>query len=172
MTKGVSRGAREARGDGVVEIRRDILGRVLDVDPREPDDVQAHGAEPIVSATVAPAVGLRAVPLAAVDLGDQRDRVEVEVEPHVLDPDLTSRVVPGSTGDAEKPVLEDALGRKIRLRFDVVADASASPAAQEKRARADAHARAATAFRDDPFVQDLLTRFDARVKPDSIKPAE
>ena len=77
-----------------------------------------------------------------------------------------------SYADKLKLALEDALGRKIRLRFDVVADASASPAAQEKRARADAHARAATAFRDDPFVQDLLTRFDARVKPDSIKPAE
>ena len=74
--------------------------------------------------------------------------------------------------DKLKAALDQALGRKIRLRFEVVDDASASLAAQERRARADAHARAETAFRGDPFVQDLLARFDAKVKPDSIKPAD
>ena len=74
--------------------------------------------------------------------------------------------------DKLKAALEAALGRRIRLRFEIVGDASASLAAQEKRARADAHARAETAFNDDPFVQDLLARFDAKVKPDSIKPAK
>jgi DNA polymerase-3 subunit gamma/tau len=74
--------------------------------------------------------------------------------------------------DKLKAALETALGRRIRLRFEIVGDASASLAAQEKRARADAHAKAETAFNDDPFVQDLLARFDAKVKPDSIKPAK
>jgi len=74
--------------------------------------------------------------------------------------------------DKLKAALETALGRRIRLRFEIVGNASASLAAQEKRARADAHARAETAFNDDPFVQDLLARFDAKVKPDSVKPAK
>jgi len=74
--------------------------------------------------------------------------------------------------DKLKAALEAALGRRIRLRFEIVGDASASLAAQEKRARADAHAKAETAFNDDPFVQDLLARFDAKVKPDSVKPAK
>ena len=43
-------------------------------------------------------------------------------------------------------------------------------AAQEKRERAEVKAKTEAAFRDDPFVQDLLSRFDATIKTDSIKP--
>ena len=45
-----------------------------------------------------------------------------------------------------------------------------SLAARERKAREEAHAQGEQAFRDEPFVRDLLTRFDARVKPESIAP--
>jgi len=73
--------------------------------------------------------------------------------------------------DKLKTALDDALGRRIRLRFDVDATAGATLAAQEKRERAEAKAKTEAAFRDDPFVQDVLSRFDATIKPESIKPS-
>ncbi len=72
--------------------------------------------------------------------------------------------------DKLKVALDEALGRRIRLRFDVDAAAGATLAAQEKRERAEAKAKTEAAFRDDPFVQDVLSRFDATIKPESIKP--
>jgi DNA polymerase III subunit gamma/tau len=71
--------------------------------------------------------------------------------------------------DKLKAALEQAVGRRVRLRFEVgeVADTLAS---QEKREREAARVSTEAAFRDDPFVQDVLSRFDARIKPNSIKP--
>ena len=40
----------------------------------------------------------------------------------------------------------------------------------ESRAQAEERSRVEAAFRGEPFVQDVLTRFDAKIKPDSIKP--
>ena len=48
--------------------------------------------------------------------------------------------------------------------------AEASLAAQERRERAEQKAKTEAAFRDEPFVRDVLARFDAKIKPDSIKP--
>jgi DNA polymerase-3 subunit gamma/tau len=73
--------------------------------------------------------------------------------------------------DKLKAALELALGRRVRLRFDVEEIADTTLAAQQKREREAARAGTEAAFRDDPFVQDVLARFDARIKPDSIKPA-
>ena len=72
--------------------------------------------------------------------------------------------------DKLKAALEETLGHRIRLRFEVGTASSATLASQEKRERAEARAKTEAAFRDDPFVQDVLARFDATVKPDSIKP--
>jgi DNA polymerase-3 subunit gamma/tau len=72
--------------------------------------------------------------------------------------------------DKLKAALEQALGRRVRLRFDIE-EVDSTLAVQEKREREAARATTEAAFRDDPFVQDVLTRFDARIKPDSIKPA-
>jgi DNA polymerase-3 subunit gamma/tau len=72
--------------------------------------------------------------------------------------------------DKLKAALDDALGRRVRLRFDVDPATGATLAAQEKRERAEARAKTEAAFRDDPFVQDVLSRFDATIKPESIKP--
>jgi DNA polymerase-3 subunit gamma/tau len=73
--------------------------------------------------------------------------------------------------DKLKMAIEQFLGRRVRLRFEIGGGAAATTlAAQEKRERDAAQAKTEAAFRDDPFVQDVLSRFDARIKPNSIKP--
>ena len=56
------------------------------------------------------------------------------------------------------------------LAFEVGEATDASLAAKERKLRADAKAQGEQAFRDEPFVRDLLSRFDARIKPDTITP--
>ncbi len=72
--------------------------------------------------------------------------------------------------DKLKVALDQATGRKLLLAFEVGAAAESSLAAQESRARAEQKAKNEAAFRSEPFVRDVLERFDARIKPDSIKP--
>jgi DNA polymerase-3 subunit gamma/tau len=72
--------------------------------------------------------------------------------------------------DKLKNALELATGRKLLLAFEVGAPAEGSLAANEKRERAEAHAKGEAAFRDEPFVRDLIVRFDGQVKPDTIVP--
>ena len=72
--------------------------------------------------------------------------------------------------DKLKVALDLATGRKWLLAFEVGAVAETSLAAQEKRARTEQQAKAEAAFRNEPFVRDVLERFDARIRPDSIKP--
>ncbi|HEV2979768.1 MAG TPA: DNA polymerase III subunit gamma/tau [Casimicrobiaceae bacterium] len=72
--------------------------------------------------------------------------------------------------DTLRHAIGQALGRRVRLRFEIGGVAATSLAAKERREREAAQAKTEAAFRDDPFVQDLLSRFDARVKPNSIKP--
>ncbi len=72
--------------------------------------------------------------------------------------------------DTLRHAIGQALGRRVRLRFEIGGVAATSLAAKERREREATQAKTEAAFRDDPFVQDLLSRFDARVKPNSIKP--
>jgi DNA polymerase III subunit gamma/tau len=72
--------------------------------------------------------------------------------------------------DKLKHALDQATGRKWLLAFEVGAIAESSLAAQEKRSRAEKQAKAEAVFRDEPFVRDVLERFDAKIRPDSIKP--
>ncbi len=72
--------------------------------------------------------------------------------------------------DKLKLALDQATGRRWLLAFEVGAVADSSLAAQEQRARAEKQAKTEAAFRDEPFVRDVLERFDARIRPDSIKP--
>ena len=85
-------------------------------------------------------------------------------------PEAARHLIDKAYTDKLKAALDDALGRRIRLRFDVDAAAGATLAAQEKRERAEVKAQTEAAFRDDPFVQDVLSRFDATIKTESIKP--
>ncbi|MFO1310571.1 MAG: DNA polymerase III subunit gamma/tau [Burkholderiales bacterium] len=74
--------------------------------------------------------------------------------------------------DKLKLALEQATGRKLLLAFEVGAPADASLAATEKRERAEASARREAAFRDEPFVRDLVAKFDGQVRSETIKPSE
>jgi hypothetical protein len=69
-----------------------------------------------------------------------------------------------------KLALETATGRKLLLAFEVGEATDASLAARERKVRDAAQAQGEQAFRDEPFVRDLLTRFDARIKPGTIAP--
>jgi DNA polymerase-3 subunit gamma/tau len=85
-------------------------------------------------------------------------------------PEASRHLTDKAYADKLKAALDEAFGRRMRLRFEVGEAATASLAVVEKRERAEAQSKTEAAFRDDPFVQDLLARFDARIKPDSIKP--
>jgi len=72
--------------------------------------------------------------------------------------------------DRLKTALDQATGRKWLLAFEVGGAADSSLAAQEKRARVEQQAKTEETFKSEPFVRDMLERFDAKIKPDSIKP--
>ena len=72
--------------------------------------------------------------------------------------------------DKLKVALDQATGRKWLLAFEVGGGAETSLAAQERRARSEQQAKTEAVFRDEPFVRDVLERFDAKIRPDSIKP--
>ena len=72
--------------------------------------------------------------------------------------------------DKLKHALEQATGRKLLLAFEVGAPVAASLAANEKRERAQAQANGVAAFTEEPFVRELLTRFDGQVKTDTVAP--
>jgi DNA polymerase-3 subunit gamma/tau len=72
--------------------------------------------------------------------------------------------------DKLKAALEAATGRKLLLAFEMGEAAVTSLAAQEKQARSAAKAAGEQAFRDEPFVRDVLSRFDARIKADTVDP--
>ena len=86
-------------------------------------------------------------------------------------PETARHLTDKAYADKLKAALEQTLGRRVRLRFEVGEVSEATLAAQEKREKDAARERTEAAFRDDPFVQDILSRFDARVRPDSIKPS-
>jgi len=71
--------------------------------------------------------------------------------------------------DKLKSALDKTCGRRLLLAFEVGAAAEGSLASQQQRERSEAKARNEAAFRGEPFVQDVLARFDATIKPDSIK---
>ncbi len=72
--------------------------------------------------------------------------------------------------DKLKAALDGATGRKWMLAFEVGSAAEASLAAQKSREQSEQKTRTEAAFRGEPFVQDVLSRFDAKIRPDSIKP--
>ncbi len=72
--------------------------------------------------------------------------------------------------DKLKAALDQSTGRRWMLAFEVGSRADASLAAQKNREQAEAKAKTEAAFNSEPFVQDMLSRFDAKIRPDSIKP--
>ena len=72
--------------------------------------------------------------------------------------------------DKLKVALEQATGRRLILAFEVGEATPSSLAATERRARDERLERAQNDFRDEPFVRDLVDRFDGTVRTESIKP--
>jgi DNA polymerase-3 subunit gamma/tau len=107
----------------------------------------------------------------ALQLGAQTELQAVSGNEWVLAlPETARHLTEKPYVDTLRVAIEQALGRRVRLRFAIGGVAASSLAAQEKREREAEKAKTEAAFRDDPFVQDLLSRFEARIKPDSIKP--
>ena len=85
-------------------------------------------------------------------------------------PEAQRHLTDKAYADKLKAALDEATGGKLRLAFELASGADASLAAQERRERAEQKAKTEAAFRDEPFVRDVVARFDARINPDSIKP--
>ncbi|HSC23007.1 MAG TPA: DNA polymerase III subunit gamma/tau [Casimicrobiaceae bacterium] len=71
--------------------------------------------------------------------------------------------------DKLKAALEVATGRKLLLAFEIGESSDGSPAAIARREREKARAESEAAFRNEPFVRDLVARFDATVRPETIE---
>ena len=70
--------------------------------------------------------------------------------------------------------LQDALtahlGRPIRVSIEVGAIATETPAQRNQAERVERHAAAVASLEQDPFVRELIQRFDARLEEASVKP--
>ena len=71
--------------------------------------------------------------------------------------------------DKLKAALEAVTGRKLLLAFEIGEPSDGSLAAHERREREQAKAQGEAMFRSEPFVRDLVARFDATVKPETIE---
>ena len=71
--------------------------------------------------------------------------------------------------DKLRAALEAATGRKLLLAFEIGEAGEGSLAARERREREQAKAQGEATFRSEPFVRDLVARFDATVKPETIE---
>ena len=95
------------------------------------------------------------------------------VEGHVVNlglPATHKHLADRAYSDKLKAALEQATGRKLMLAFEVGESTPASLASKERRERDEARERTEAAFREEPFVRELVERFDGKVRPDSIKP--
>jgi len=72
--------------------------------------------------------------------------------------------------DKLKAALDAATGRKVLLAFEIGESSDGSLAALERRERAQAKAEGDAAFRNEPFVRELVERFNATVRPDTVTP--
>ncbi len=114
--------------------------------------------------------GLRLAPMAA-QLAAQTELKSIQGNVLTLAlPAAYKHLADKAYADKLKAALEQASGRKWMLAFEVGSPAEASLAAQKNRDQAEQKAKAEAAFRNEPFVQDALARFDAKIRPDSIKP--
>jgi len=114
--------------------------------------------------------GLRLAPMAA--------QLAAQTELKSLDGNVLTLALPAAHkhladkayADKLKAALDQSTGRKWMLAFEVGSPAEASLAAQKGREQAEQKSKAEATFRGESFVQDVLARFDAKIRPDSIKP--
>ncbi|ENO90320.1 DNA polymerase III subunit gamma and tau [Thauera linaloolentis 47Lol = DSM 12138] len=67
-------------------------------------------------------------------------------------------------------MLGSATGRATRVRIDVGDIAGETPAQRDEIERRARHAEAVAALEADPFVRELIERFDATLVESSVKP--
>ena len=156
---------------------------VVPVVAAEAPSMGAAGPAPAAAPTVAP-LTLPTAPenwpafVAAARFAGIAGQIAAQSELIRVDGPLVVLAVPASHkhlvdpkyADKLRLALEQACGRRLKLAFEVAETADASLAAREKRERAEAKAKTEAAFRDEPFVRDVVARFDAKVRPDSVKP--
>ncbi len=75
-----------------------------------------------------------------------------------------------SASDKLQRELGRHLGREIRLAIEVGEIAGETPAQRDQQVRAEQHAAAVASLERDPFVQELIERFDATLLESSVKP--
>ena len=160
-----------SRTEPVIPAERDAgsgAGQVGVAVASEPPERLPMPADP--AAWPAFVTGLRLAPMAA--------QLAAQTELKSLDGNVLTLALPAAHkhladkvyADKLKAALDQATGRKWMLAFEVGSTGDASLAARKGREQAEQKARAEAAFRGEPFVQDVLARFDAKIKPDSIKP--
>ena len=104
-------------------------------------------------------------------LAAQTELVRCEGRELVLGlPEAQRHLTDKSYVDKLKAALDDATGSKLRLSFELGSGVDASLAARDKRERAKQTAKTEATFRDEPFVREVLARFDAKIRPGSVKP--
>ena len=98
-------------------------------------------------------------------LGCENDQVTLrltETHRHLLDnPTLVQRLTERFSECAERP---------MRVHVEVGAIENVTPAQIDHAAKQARHAEAVTALRKDPFVTEIIERFDARFVESSVKP--
>jgi len=171
-------------GDGRASAKSDLdraAGRRVGTAPPK-----AGQSSPTAGEDAPVAVGRAAAPgpaewpafVAALNLSGITLQLGAQTELRAIDGNALTLAVPEGVRyltdkpyvDKLKAALEQALGQRVRLRFEFGPPSTQTLSAQEKRERDALQAKSEAAFRDDPFVQDVLSRFEARIKPDSIKP--
>jgi DNA polymerase-3 subunit gamma/tau len=164
-----------ARGDAdVTLVARRPRERPVDAPPAaEPARATAGPLQPLPDTTAAwPAfvASLRLTGMAA-QLAAQSELKSVKGNALALAiPASHKHLADKAYSDKLKAALDAATGRKVLLAFEIGESSDGSLAAQERRERAQAKAQGDAAFRNEPFVRELVERFSATVRPDSVTP--
>lgn len=82
---------------------------------------------------------------------------------HLLD---LNPALPGRLGE----LISERVGRPLRLRIQLGEIAGETPAQRDETERRARHADAVAALEADPFVRELIERFDATLVEASVKP--
>mgnify|MGYP000715253319 CR=1 FL=1 len=79
-------------------------------------------------------------------------------------------VAPGLLGAVQRPVGTAQQGLVVRVAIEVGEIATVTPAQRNQAEKTERHAAAVVALEQDPFVRELIARFDATLEVASVKP--
>jgi len=166
--------SRTAAGSGALATVRPIAAAHANADqpaPAATQDAPLHRTMPSDPAAWPAFVAELNLPPMVAQLAGQTELKSIEGSIVTLAlPATHKHLADKAYSDRLKSALDAATGRRWMLAFEVGSKAEASLAAQRQREQAEAKAKTEAAFRSEPFVQDALARFDAKIRPDSIKP--